>query len=160
MHIKKDIKEIRQENTIIIPKKKKKTYNDVFKFNFKELFNGDNKKEDENSDSKSEDSIQFFKDMEGKSLMDIEKKKIELLYKFKHDIIYKISTGEMSSEEMDTFLRFKEKIEKLKKIYNEYDLRAYIKEMEIFFQSLKDEIENNLKRKIETRSSKRVNKTT
>ena len=149
LYIKKDIKEIRQENTIIIPKKKKKTYNDVFKFNLKELFNGDNKKEDENSDSKSEDSIQFFKDMEGKSLMDIEKKKIELLYKFKHDIIYKISTGEMSSEEMDTFLRFKEKIEKLKKIYNEYDLRAYIKEMEIFFQSLKDEIENNLKRKIE-----------
>ena len=50
---------------------------------------------------------------------------------------------------MDNFIRFKEKINKLKKIYNEYDLKQYIKEMEIFFQSLKEEIENNQRKKVE-----------
>ena len=93
--------------------------------------------------------------MRGKSLEDVEKKKIELLYRFKHDIKYKISTGGISSNEMENFKEFQEKINKLKIKYKDYDINTYIKEMEKIFQSFKDEIENNEKKKIE---EDRINK--
>jgi len=93
--------------------------------------------------------------MRGKSLEDVEKKKIELLYRFKHDIKYKISKGGIGSNEMKNFKEFQEKINKLKDRYKEYDINSYIKEMEKIFQSFKDELENNEKKKIE---EDRINK--
>ena len=149
LYKKREEPEINQVNKIIFPKeKKKKPIHNILIHNIKDLFK-EKEESDNNEDEKVEEPIQFFKGMEGKSLEEIEKKKIELLYKFKHDIIYKISIGEINEDEMDNFIRFKEKINKLKKIYNEYDLKQYIKEMEIFFQSLKEEIENNQRKKVE-----------
>ena len=93
--------------------------------------------------------------MKGKSLEDIEKKKIELLYKFKHDIKYKISTGGISSNGMENFEEFQEKINKLKNKHKDYDINDYIKVMEQYFQSFKEEMENNELKKIE---EDRINK--
>ena len=114
----------------------------------------EDKKEDRIIRPRKESTI-YFKDMRGKSLEDVEKKKIELLYRFKHDIKYKISTGGISSNEMENFKEFQEKINKLKIRYKDYDINTYIKEMEKIFQSFKDEIENNEKKKIE---EDRINK--
>ena len=40
----------------------------------------------------------------------MEKKKIELLYRFKHDIKYKISKGGIGSNEMENFKEFQKKM--------------------------------------------------
>ena len=104
---------------------------------------------------KKKEEILFFNDMKGKSLEDIEKKKIELLYKFKHDIKYKISTGGISSNGMENFEEFQEKINKLKNKHKDYDINDYIKVMEQYFQSFKEEMENNELKKIE---EDRINK--
>ena len=114
----------------------------------------EDKKENRILSTRKESKI-YFKDMGGKSLEDVEKKKIELLYRFKHDIKYKISKGGIGSNEMENFKEFQEKINKLKDRYKEYDINSYIKEMEKFFQSFKDELENNEKKKIE---EDRINK--
>ena len=114
----------------------------------------EDKKENRILSTRKESKI-YFKDMGGKSLEDVEKKKIELLYRFKHDIKYKISKGGIGSNEMENFKEFQEKINKLKDRYKEYDINSYIKEMEKIFQSFKDELENNEKKKIE---EDRINK--
>ena len=86
-------------------KNKKNTNNIKDDFKVEEL---EEKKEEDNKNKirvkgpKKESKI-YFKNMKGKSLEDIEKKKIELLYRFKHDIKYKISTGGVHSNEMENF---------------------------------------------------------
>ena len=120
----------------------------------KEKKEADNKNENTDIKPKKETQI-FFKNMKGKSLKEIEKKKIELLYKLKYDIKYKISTGEINPNQLENFEEFQEKLDKLKNRYEEYDINSYIKEMEKYFQSFRDEIENNGKKKIE---EERINK--
>ena len=97
----------------------------------------------------------FFHDMENKSLEDIEKKKIELLYKFKHDIEYKISIGDVKSVELEKYEEFKKKIINLKQGSGKIDIKDYISKMEMFFQSFREEIENDEKKKID---EDRINK--
>ena len=89
------------------------------------------------------------------SLEDIEKKKFEILYKFKHDIKYKINIGEISSIEMENFEAFQEKIFNLKDKFTSSDYDSYIKELEIIFQSFQQEIADNAKKKID---EDRINK--
>ena len=85
----------------------------------------------------------------------IERKKIELLYKFKHDIEYKISIGGIKSIELEKFEEFKKKIINLKHGSGDEEIKNYIKNLETLFQSFRDEIENDQKKKIE---EDRINK--
>ena len=91
----------------------------------------------------------FFNEVENKSLEDIEKKKIELLYKFKHDIEYKIAMGEIKSSEFEKFEIFKKKIINLHHGSKNDDLAYYIRKMEEFFRSFQDEMENDEKKKLD-----------
>ena len=91
----------------------------------------------------------FFNEVENKSLEDIEKKKIELLYKFKHDIEYKIAMGEIKSSEFEKFEIFKKKIINLHHGSKNVDLAYYIRKMEEFFRSFQDEMENDEKKKLD-----------
>ena len=136
-------------------KKLKNLKNEIKKEEIKEKREEEEDKKENRILSTRKESKIYFKDMRGKSLEDVEKKKIELLYRFKHDIKYKISKGGIGSNEMENFKEFQEKINKLKDRYKEYDINSYIKEMEKFFQSFKDELENNEKKKIE---EDRINK--
>ena len=99
--------------------------------------------------------IFFFNDVKDKPLEDIERKKIELLYKFKHDIEYKISIGGIKSMELEKFEEFKKKILNLKHGSGEEEIKNYIKNLEMLFQSFLDEIENDQNKKIE---EDRINK--
>ena len=99
--------------------------------------------------------ILYFNDVEDKPLEDIERKKIELLYKFKHDIEYKISIGGIKSIELEKFEEFKKKIINLKHGSGDEEIKNYIKNLETLFQSFRDEIENDQKKKIE---EDRINK--
>ena len=105
------------------------------------------KKKDIKIIPKKRETQLFFSDVQGKSIEEVEKKKIELLYKFKHDIKYKIATGGINTEEMENFQEFQEKVNKLKNKFEDYDINLYIKEMEQFFQSFKNEMENSAKKK-------------
>ena len=96
---------------------------------------------------KKKETQLFFSDVQGKSIEEVEKKKIELLYKFKHDIKYKIATGRINTEEIENFQEFQEKVNKLKNKFEDYDINLYIKEMEQFFQSFNNEMENSAKKK-------------
>ena len=78
-----------------------------------------------------------------KNLNDIERKKVELLYKFKNDISFKISKGEINLNEMDNFIAFENKINGLKKNYEDFNIDVYVKELEEFFYSFEKEIIRN-----------------
>ena len=82
-----------------------------------------------------------------KSWKDIERKKMEILYKIKHDIKYKIMRGEINLSEMDNFNNFQLKINDLKKQYENFNIELYIKKLEEFFSSFEDEISKNERKK-------------
>jgi hypothetical protein len=135
-------------------KSKKSILNSLIYKNNNEKKSNNNTKENNDKDTKKE-SKGFFTNMKLNSLEDIEKKKFEILYKFKHDIKYKINIGEMSSIEMENFEAFQEKIFNLKDKFTSSDYDSYIKELEIIFQSFQQEIADNAKKKID---EDRINK--
>ena len=81
------------------------------------------------------------------SMQDIEKKKMEILYRIKHDIKYKISRGDINLSEMDNFNKFQDKINDLKKVYENFSINLYVKELEEFFSSFEDELSSKEKNK-------------
>ena len=135
-------------------KSKKSILNSLIYKNNNEKKSNNNTKENNDKDTKKE-SKGFFTNMKLNSLEDIEKKKFEILYKFKHDIKYKINIGEMSSIEMENFEAFQEKIFNLKDKFTSSDYDSYIKELEIIFQSFQQEIADNANKKID---EDRINK--
>ena len=81
------------------------------------------------------------------SMQDVEKKKMEILYRIKHDIKYKISRGDINLSEMDNFNKFQDKINDLKKVYENFSINLYVKELEEFFSSFEDELSTKEKNK-------------
>ena len=81
------------------------------------------------------------------SWKDIERKKMEILYKIKHDIKYKIMRGEINLSEMDNFNNFQLKINDLKKQYENFNIVSYVKQLEEFFSSFEEEISKNERKK-------------
>ena len=123
------------------------------KYKYKFLFHKDNIKINNSDEEKGEKNLKFPKKI-GKnnfvnldSWRDIERKKIELLYKIKHDIKYKISKGKIYSNEMDNFNNFQNKINNLIKEYQDFNIDLYVKQLEEFFSSFEDEISNKEKKK-------------
>ena len=104
---------------------------------------------------KKEQVNNFFGNIEGKTLSEIERKKMAILFKFKNDIEYKISIGELNPDEIDNFNNFNEKINNLKDNEDEFDMEIYVNQMEKYFESFKEEIANNEKKKLE---EDRINK--
>ena len=68
---------------------------------------------------------------------------MELLYKFKNDISFKISKGEINLNEMENFIAFEHKINGLKKNYEDFNIDVDVKELEEFFYSFEREIIRN-----------------
>ena len=68
---------------------------------------------------------------------------MELLYKFKNDISFKISKGEINLNEMENFIAFEHKINGLKKNYEDFNIDVYVKELEEYFYSFEREIIRN-----------------
>ena len=104
---------------------------------------------DEKNKKKKKFRISHFIGVNLKSIKDIEKKKMELLYKIKHDIKYKISRGEINMSEIDNFNKFQTKINGLKKEYEDFNIELYVKQLEEYFSSYEDEITNKERKKID-----------
>ena len=72
---------------------------------------------------------------------------MELLYKIKHDIQYKISRGDINMNEMDNFNNFQDKINELRKEYEDFNIKTYVRQLEEYFFSFEEEISKNEKKK-------------
>ena len=113
----------------------------------------ENDKTDEINITKTEKKISF-NDINRKSFENIEKKRKELLNKLQ-DIQYKISKGDIDFAELENFKIFQDEINNLKERYEGNDMNTYIKNMELFFKSFQEEMENIEKKKLE---EERINK--
>ena len=113
----------------------------------------ENDKTDEINITKTEKKINF-NDINRKSFENIEKKKKELLNKLQ-DMQYKISKGDIDFAELENFKLFTDEINNLKERYEGNDMNTYIKNMELFFKSFQEEMENIEKKKLE---EERINK--
>ena len=107
----------------------------------------ENKEEEELNNNQRKKMKSHFGEID--SLQDVEKKKMELLYKLKHDLKFKISRGEINTEEMDNFYNFQQNLNKLKEEYEHFNIYTYVRELEEYFSSFEDEILKNQRRKVE-----------
>ena len=137
-------------------KKYRKRYLKAKKHKFSSLFRNDNNIVSNNTNETKEEKSTFekrsnykshFKGINLESLREIEKKKMELLYKIKHDIQYKISRGDINVNEMDNFNNFQDKINELKKEYEDFNIKTYVRQLEEYFFSFEEEISKNEKKK-------------
>ena len=102
---------------------------------------------EDNSDNKNKYSQKRIP-TELETKIENSKRKMRLLLKFKHDIDYKIKSGEMNVTEVDIFSKFRTKIDNLIGLYNEEEeyekkmedcLGDFEEEMELYEQRRKDE---------------------
>ena len=87
-----------------------------------------------------------FNDINVDSLQDIEKKKLEILYKLKNDIQNQINRGEIHFNEMENFNEFQKKINDLKNGLEVFDKKAYLKQLEDSFSSFEELMSKNKKK--------------
>ena len=89
---------------------------------------------DYHSDSSVDDiSINYFSDIDVTSLEEIEKRKEQLLLKFKNDILYKIKKMEMTYNELTVY---EELVKRLKSYENNLSCKAYVKLLKKYFYNL------------------------
>ena len=108
---------------------------------------GNDQHENNNIINKRDINIQKEKKDKIETEKERKMRKMRLLLKFKNDIDYKIKTGEMNLSEIDTFSKFREKLDKLMNFYNingnEAKMLDYVEdfqeEIELYEQRKKDE---------------------
>ena len=91
----------------------------------------------------------YFKDIDISSISEINKRKIELLFRIKHDLEYKIKIGDIISMSNLTFRDLEQKIYSTKiKSYDQKGINEYLDEIEYFFSSFENDMDNaiNLKK--------------
>ena len=91
----------------------------------------------------------YFKDIDISSISEINKRKIELLFRIKHDLEYKIKIGDIISMSNLTFRDLEQKIYSTKiKSYDQKGINEYLDEIEDFFSSFENDMDNaiNLKK--------------
>ena len=95
--------------------------------------------------------LKFFDTSLIKSRKDVEKRKMQILLKFKNDIEYKAMTGDIDQTEMDMFNKLEEKMDKLMDLIN---INEYMAKMEDYIGEFQEEI--NLREK-SRKDEKRIN---
>ena len=83
----------------------------------------------------------YFQDIDLTNLREINNKKLEILFKMKHDMEYKIRKGDIKPAEKDEYKKLEEKINNLtNSSLDNLSISEYIDELEEYFYSF----ENNL----------------
>jgi len=83
----------------------------------------------------------YFKNIDINSLSEINKRKIELLFRIKHDFEYKIKTGEIISMDNLAFRDLELKIYSTKiKSFDQKGINEYLDELEAFFSSFENDM--------------------
>ena len=83
----------------------------------------------------------YFQDIDLTNLREINNKKLEILFKMKHDMEYKIRKGDIKPAEKDEYKKLEEKINNLtNSSLDNISISEYIDELEEYFYSF----ENNL----------------
>ena len=94
--------------------------------------------------------LRFF-DTKLMTRKDVEKRKMQLLLKFKNDIDYRAMKGEVDETELNMFTKLEEKIDKLMDLIN---INEYVAKMEDYIGEFQEEI--NLRKK-SRKDEKRIN---
>ena len=94
--------------------------------------------------------LRFF-DTKLMTRKDVEKRKMQLLLKFKNDIDYRAMKGEVDETELNMFTKLEEKIDKLMDLIN---IKEYVAKMEDYIGEFQEEI--NLREK-SRKDEKRIN---
>ena len=94
--------------------------------------------------------LRFF-DTKLMTRKDVEKRKMQLLLKFKNDIDYRAMKGEVDETELNMFTKLEEKIDKLMDLIN---INEYVAKMEDYIGEFQEEI--NLREK-SRKDEKRIN---
>ena len=119
------------------------TFN-IFKKNFNNILIEENKKakNDENNENKNNNKIRkYFNEVNLDNLKDINNKKLEILFKMKHDMEYKIRKGEIKTVEKEAYKKLEEKINMISNTdLEDLNISSYIDKLEEYFNSF----ENNL----------------
>ena len=90
----------------------------------------------------------YFQNIDTNSLRDINKRKIELLFKIKHDLEFKIKQGDIKSNEKLEFKDLELKIYSTKiETFDQKGINEYLDKLEGFFNSFENDITNAERRK-------------
>ena len=95
--------------------------------------------------------LKFFDTSLIKSRKDVEKRKMQILLKFKNDIEYKAMTGDIDQTEVDMFSKLEAKMDKLMDLIN---INEYMAKMEDYIGEFQEEM--NLREK-SRKDEKRIN---
>ena len=140
---------IRKKN---IQRRKSKGY---FKFIKKKFIKSLDDEYDSNDSNINEEEINYFKGIDESSIKEIERRKEEVLLKFKNDIIYKINKTELTFNELNLY---DELVKKLKNFENNLSNEKYIKLLQNYFHNLNKQLKLSEERKLqELRINKFVN---
>ena len=98
----------------------------------------------------------YFQNIDTNSLRDINKRKIELLFKIKHDLEFKIKQGDIKSNEKLEFKDLELKIYSTKiETFDQKGINEYLDKLEGFFNSFENDITNAERRK---KDEERINR--
>ena len=90
----------------------------------------------------------YFQNIDTNSLRDINKRKMELLFKIKHDLEFKIKQGDIKSNEKLEFKDLELKIYSTKiETFDQKGINEYLDKLEGFFNSFENDITNAERRK-------------
>ena len=116
----------------------------IFKKNYNNILIEENKKakNDQNNENKNNNKIRkYFNEVNLDNLKDINNKKLEILFKMKHDMEYKIRKGEIKTVEKEAYKKLEEKINMISNTdLEDLNISGYIDKLEEYFNSF----ENNL----------------